>query len=240
MTPPGLRFDGTVRIEGAALLGPASLTAAPAAWTCLLGPSGIGKSTLLRAFAGIGEGVEVDGQAVATDKAPLQDRIAMMAQTDLLLPWLTVAENATLGARMRGQMPDAGRLEDILARMGLTDLRTRKPARLSGGQRQRAALARTLMEDRPVVLLDEPFSALDVSTKARMQELACSELVGRTVLHVTHDPTEAARLADQTWVLTRAGAIACPPPATPAPRAPDAVETLAYAGQITRALLVPA
>lgn len=113
----------------------------------------------------------------------------------------------------------------------------KKPARLSGGQRQRAALARTLIEKRPVALLDEPFSALDVATRGRMQDLSARMLKGRTVLHVTHDAAEAARLGSHILVLTKDGLNEVPPPAPQAPRPPDEPETLAATGRLTRMLM---
>jgi putative hydroxymethylpyrimidine transport system ATP-binding protein len=124
-----------------------------------------------------------------------------MGQQDDLLPWLDVAGNVTLGARLRGERPDRAKAETMLARVGLVGQRHQLPATLSGGQRQRAALARTLMEDRPVVLMDEPFSALDAITRARLQALAAQLLAGRTVLLVTHDPLEALRLGHRIQVM---------------------------------------
>ena len=124
-----------------------------------------------------------------------------MGQHDDLLPWLSVIGNVTLGARLRGATPGS-RAGAGAARAGRSDeQKDRLPATLSGGQRQRAALARTLMEDRPVVLMDEPFSALDAITRARLQALAADLLAGRTVLLVTHDPLEALRLGHRIQVM---------------------------------------
>ncbi|MDR5652811.1 ATP-binding cassette domain-containing protein [Xinfangfangia sp. LG-4] len=219
------------------ILGPLRFAAGAGRWTCLLGPSGIGKSTLLHCFAGTAQGLRLDGTAGADDGGLLAGRVALMAQADSLLPWLTAAENVTLGARLRRQRPDPARARDLLDWVGLGPLAARRPGALSGGQRQRVALARTLYEDRPVILLDEPFSALDVATRTRMQDLAAALLAGRTVLHVTHDPAEAARLGDAIHMLTPGGLHPVPPPAAPAPRAPDAAGTLAATGHLTRLLL---
>ncbi|ETX30142.1 ABC transporter ATP-binding protein [Roseivivax isoporae] len=237
MTAPGLVLEGSARIGGGRVFGPLSLEAPAGGWTCLLGPSGVGKSTILHLFAGIADAVDLDGRAEATDGAPLAGRVALMAQSDLLLPWLDVAGNAALGARLRGERADPARVAAVLDQVGLSALAHRKPGALSGGQRQRAALARTLVEDRPVVLLDEPFSALDAATRARMQDLAALRLAGRTVLHVTHDAAEAARLGTRILVMTGAGIHPVAPPEAPAPRAPDAPETLAATGRLTRLLL---
>ncbi|MGR3571753.1 ABC transporter ATP-binding protein [Brevirhabdus sp.] len=203
MQPPAIRLEGRHDIDGTRLFGPLAIDLPAARWSCLLGPSGVGKSTVLRLILGLDTGGTFAGAITASDGAPLADRVSYMAQSDLLLPWLSVRENILLGARLRGQRPDAARAADLLGRIGLTDQAARKPSELSGGMRQRVALARTLMEDRPVVMLDEPFSALDAGKRADMQELAAELLVGRTVLMVTHDPAEASRLGHQILVMSR-------------------------------------
>ena len=191
-------------------------------WTCLLGRSGVGKSSLLRLIAGLSADAEADTLA-ASDGGPLPSRIAYMAQQDLLLPWLTARANVLLGSRLRETPPDPDRADALLEAVGLTDRADARPAALSGGERQRVALARTLMEDRPIVLMDEPFSALDALTRHNLQALASEMLRDRTVLLVTHDPLEALRLGDR--VLVMAGAPAtflpdiAPPGAAPRPTA---------------------
>ncbi|WP_069300472.1 ABC transporter ATP-binding protein [Neptunicoccus sediminis] len=224
--PPGIRLSGRHKLNGQ-LLFSAELDLPAARWTCLLGRSGVGKSTILRLILGLETGGAFEGSITATDGAPLDRRIGYMAQSDLLLPWLSVLENICIGARLRGVSPDLHRARALLDRVGLSDRAAAKPAALSGGMRQRAALARTLMEDRPVVFLDEPFSALDAGTRADMQELAAEMLVGRTVLLVTHDPAEATRLADQIVVLSSDGAQHWPVPASPPLRSLHDPETLA-------------
>lgn len=224
---PSIQIAGRYEIGGQPLFAPVDLTLPAGRWTCLLGRSGVGKSTLLRLIAGLDCGGTFHGRITTSDAASLKQRISFMAQSDLLLPWLSVLENTVLGARLRGVPPDFGHARHLLDLVGLAKHKTAKPAALSGGMRQRTALARTLMEDRPVALLDEPFSALDASTRADMQELAAHMLCDKTVLMVTHDPAEAVRLGHQIVVLTPAGLVQWQPPETPPVRDQYAPETIA-------------
>ena len=234
---PALHLTGCATIDGVPIFGPVSLEAPAGEWTCLLGPSGVGKSTILRLLAGLGDEIAFEGDVAAGDGAPLAGRVALMAQSDLLMPWLDAMANVALGARLRGTAPQTDRARAVLERVGLADHATKRPHALSGGQRQRVALARTLMEDRPVVLLDEPFSALDARSRARMQDLATEVLAGRTVLHVTHDAAEAARLGHRVLLLTRDGITNVTPPEAATPRPYDAPETLAFQGRLLRLLM---
>lgn len=232
---PELYLRGTARTDTGALFSDLSFRAAPGEWTCLLGPSGVGKSTVLRLLAGLETGARFDGEISATDGAPVVERVSWMAQDDLLLPWLNVAQNVALGARLRGQRADSAAVSALLARVGLSAQSSRRPGQLSGGQRQRVALARTLMEDRPVVLLDEPFSALDAKTRSEMQELAFEMLRGRTVVLVTHDPAEAARLGALIWLMGAEGLSEVAVPAAAPIRSVEDPETLAVqAALLTR------
>jgi len=171
-------------------------------WTCLIGPSGVGKSTLLRLISGSLREFFSGTIRFDTELNP-SGITAWMAQNDLLLPWLTVVENVCLGARLRGCLTEAIRMRavSLLANVGLADYINAHPSQLSGGMRQRVALLRTLMEERPVILMDEPFSALDALTRLRLQDLAAQLVKGATVLMVTHDPLEALRLGHRVYVM---------------------------------------
>jgi len=235
---PGLLLSGlTLRYRGQAIFEDLALSVPPGRFVALLGPSGVGKSSLLKIAAGLIR--PQSGVVAADDGLPLRGRVAYMAQQDLLYPWLTVAQNVMLGDRLRGTPRDPGRAAGLLAAVGLHDRGDALPAQLSGGMRQRAALARTLYEDRPIVLMDEPFSALDSPTRARIQTLAAGLLHGRTVLLITHDPLEACRIGDELRVLSGSPARLGAPIAVPgpAPRPPDDPDLLRVQGQLLRALM---
>ncbi|WP_243977448.1 ABC transporter ATP-binding protein [Vibrio natriegens] len=175
-------------------------------WTVLLGRSGCGKTTILRYLAGLlDEQVKWQGELTTTDGIALHERIAYMAQQDLLLPWLNVLDNVCLSSRFShansNSTDEKQRAIQLLEQVGLADYAYAKPTQLSGGMRQRVALARTLMQDKPVVLMDEPFSALDAVTRHKLQTLSATLLKGKTVVLITHDPQEAVRLANQLYVL---------------------------------------
>ncbi len=234
---PGLRITGlALRYDGRTIFEDLNLLVEGGCFLVLLGASGVGKSSLLRIAAGLEP--PAAGSVAATDGHPLAGRVAIMAQQDLLYPWLDACQNVMLGARLRGERRDRARALHLLGRVGLRDHAGALPAALSGGMRQRAALARTLYEDRPFVLMDEPFSALDSITRQRMQELAAELLTGRTVLMITHDPLEACRLGHRLLVLSgrpaRLGApIAVP---GPVPRPPDDPIVLQTQGRLLRML----
>jgi NitT/TauT family transport system ATP-binding protein len=166
---------------------------------CILGPSGCGKSTLLRIVAGLevpstGK-VLLDGQPVSR---PGPDR-GMVFQSYTLFPWLTVRQNVLFGARARESVAD-----ELILRVGLKGFENHYPKQLSGGMQQRTALARALANDPKILLLDEPFGALDNQTRALMQELLLGiwEADRKTVLFVTHDIEEAIFMANRVAVMT--------------------------------------
>jgi putative hydroxymethylpyrimidine transport system ATP-binding protein len=205
MTAPSLTIKGDAHIGNQLIFKAACLDIPAGAWTCLLGRSGVGKTTILKLIAGLDEHITLTGDMSSSDGKPLAGRIALMSQTDNLLPWLSVRGNIMLGSRMRQEHSQSEQADALIERVGLTEFSDRKPHTLSGGMRQRVALARTLMEDRPIMLLDEPFSALDAGLRAEMQELAAELFTGKTVLLITHDPAEAARMGDRLYLMTGFG-----------------------------------
>ncbi len=231
----GIVIRGDLRLGAGRLMTGLDLHLMAGKWSVLLGASGLGKTSLARLITGLPTPARMDG-TLETGTARRPVGIGLMSQDDQLLPWATVLENVVISARLAGQRIRSDRARDLLARAGLAGLEQRKPAALSAGQRQRVTLARALYDDRPVMILDEPFSALDVLTRHRMQDLAAKLLAGRTVLLITHDPAEAVRLADHCWILTTQGARAVTLPDAPAPRLPDAPDTLTAQGRLWRQL----
>ncbi|MEO9631806.1 MAG: ATP-binding cassette domain-containing protein [Sulfitobacter sp.] len=234
MTAPAIHLSGALQGAAAPLIDSFDITFRAGQWNVLLGPSGVGKTSLLRLLAGLPSAARLNGRIEADDDRPLAPRVALMAQDDQLLPWASAMENVTIPARLRGARAVPDRATALLVDVGLAAEGGRKPAELSAGQRQRVALARTLYEDRPVVLLDEPFSALDVVTRLKMQDLAARLLCGRTVVLITHDPAEALRLADHAWVVSHQGITPCSLPEARPPREIDAAETLAAQADLLR------
>jgi NitT/TauT family transport system ATP-binding protein len=175
-------------------------------FVCLLGPSGCGKSTLLNAVAGFAlpsaGTITVEGKEVT---APGPDR-GMVFQEYALFPWMTVAKNIAFG--MEIQKKDKAEIDltvnQLLEMLKLTDFRDRFPKDLSGGMRQRVAIARILALDSPIMLMDEPFGALDALTRRNLQDelLRIWNTLGKTILFVTHSIEESIYLADRIVVMT--------------------------------------
>jgi len=176
--------------------------------TVLLGPSGCGKSTLLRMIAGLEDvsagQVHINGRDVTHQDAAKRG-VSMVFQSYALFPHLSVQENILFGLKVRKVPQDERnkRLAEAARMVGLEELLDRKPANLSGGQRQRVALARTIVADQPVCLMDEPLSNLDAKLRAEMRDEihALQRKLKLTMVYVTHDQTEAMSLADQVVLL---------------------------------------
>jgi NitT/TauT family transport system ATP-binding protein len=175
---------------------------------CILGPSGCGKSTLLRIIGGL---LDVNAGRVAVDGRAPRDawsEIAFVFQSPRLVPWRTALANVLLGSELRFGAGDresrSARAAELLSLVGLAGDARKYPSMLSGGERQRVAIARALAVDPKIVLMDEPFSALDPNMRARMRvEMERIWLeTGKTVVFVTHDIDEALQLADRTVVLS--------------------------------------
>jgi ABC-type nitrate/sulfonate/bicarbonate transport system ATPase subunit len=178
----------------------------PDEFISIIGPSGCGKSTLFNMIAGL----EVpDSGAINLDDRDIIGRpghVTYMMQRDFLLPWRTVLENVTLGPEIAGKPLAQARTtaRALLRRFGLEGFEDFYPAALSGGMRQRAALLRTILCERPVILLDEPFGALDALTRASMHEwlLGIQREFHHAMILITHDPDEAVYLSDRVYVST--------------------------------------
>jgi len=219
-------------------------TIEPGELACVLGPSGCGKSTLLGALAGFiaptAGAIIIDGEPVRGDR--LRSDVGVVFQQPTLLPWKTVEDNVAFGLKVRG----VGRRErraaahDLLAQMGLGDFARAYPAQLSGGMQQRVEIARVLITQPRIVLMDEPFGSLDAQTRLAMQELllAIWARIGVTVVFVTHDIDEAIFLGDRILVMSpRPGRIREVLPVDFArPRKPELATTAQFAAIKRRCL----
>jgi NitT/TauT family transport system ATP-binding protein len=228
-TAAGITVEGVgkrfrTRSEEVVALRDINLAIAPGEFVCLLGPSGCGKSTLLNAIAGFAPPTSgrilVDGRTIT---APGPDR-GMVFQEYALFPWMTVAQNVAFGLELKG-LPRAAideRVATLLRKLSLHDFRDRFPKDLSGGMRQRAAIARVLALDSPILLMDEPFGALDALTRRSLQDelLRIWAEFRKTIIFVTHGIEESIYLADRVVVLTyRPGTVKAVVPITlPRPR----------------------
>ncbi len=175
-------------------------------FVCLLGPSGCGKSTLLNAVAGFS--LPTSGTITANNivvNAPGPDR-GMVFQEYALFPWMTVEQNIAFGLEIKGMAKAEiqSRVASLLGMLGLSDFKARFPKDLSGGMRQRVAIARVLALDSPIMLMDEPFGALDALTRRNLQDelLRIWSELKKTIIFVTHSIEEAIYLADRIIVMT--------------------------------------
>jgi NitT/TauT family transport system ATP-binding protein len=204
---PAIVCAGLTRRFGATeAVAPFDLTFAGGGVTALVGPSGCGKSTILRMVAGLeapdGGSVRIGGETPAQVQA--RGGLAMAFQDPSLLPWRSLAGNVALALKLARRPADPARVQAIIDRVGLSGYEAARPAELSGGMRQRAAIARALVTDPEVLLLDEPFGAVDELTRARLNAdlPALWRGGGTTVLLVTHSVREAVGLADRVVVLS--------------------------------------
>jgi ABC-type nitrate/sulfonate/bicarbonate transport system ATPase subunit len=223
VTPPRLALRSLRKSFGdLAVLGDISLAVRAGEFVSLLGPSGAGKSTIFRILTG---GAAADGGEILLDGAAPGDfagRFALMPQRDALMPWRRALDNATLGLEVQGLSRQAARerVRPLLAPFGLDGFERHYPAELSGGMRQRVALLRTVVQNRPMLLLDEPFGALDALTRIGMQRWleAMWERHRWTALLITHDVREAVFLSDRIYVLSARPARVLREVAVPLPR----------------------
>ncbi|TCK24838.1 ABC transporter ATP-binding protein [Pseudonocardia endophytica] len=208
MSRPKVGVDGlSVAFGDLPVLDDVSLSVAAGEFVSVVGPSGSGKSTLFSALAGLAsEDARVDGRVLVDGEPATGGAFGYMPQKDLLFPWRTVLDNTTLALEIAGVGRRAARerARPLFARFGLDGFEDVRPGELSGGMRQRAALLRTVVADRSVLLLDEPFGALDALTRTGMQEWLESVRAdyGWTVLLITHDVREAVFLSDRVLVLS--------------------------------------
>lgn len=246
-------FPGDVRGARLPVLDGLTLQMEHGELVALVGPSGCGKSTLLNIIAGLTTPESGRIAIGGHDTTNRSGHVAYMMQDDLLLPWRTVLENAILGSEVGSRAADHGaartrrrrattRALELMAKFGLQGFEDSYPTALSGGMRQRAAFMRTVLCDREVLLLDEPFQGIDALNRSRLHEwlLELWREFELTILFVTHDPEEAVFLSDRTYVLS-------PRPATviervtidlPRPRRHEMVATAAFA-ELKRQVLQP-
>ena len=167
--------------------------------TALLGTSGVGKSTLLRCIA------DLEKENITSGKITLKEgtNIAWLSQENSLYPWLSILDNIQLYHHLKGTKTKQTlkKAKELLSQVNMSEHCDKKTYELSGGQKQRVALARTLMQEANLILMDEPFSALDAITKIQLQDLTCQLLKNKTVVLVTHDPQEAIKLANHIYIL---------------------------------------
>jgi NitT/TauT family transport system ATP-binding protein len=212
----------SLSLGGTPVLDDVSLHVAAGEFVSILGPSGCGKSSLFRLLTGA---LSPDCGTIKVDGVPLSAKsqaFAFMPQRDALMPWRRIIDNVILGLEVQGMDRAVARAQvaPLFAAFGLEGFERHYPAQLSGGMRQRAALLRTIVQDRAVQLLDEPFGALDALTRAEMQGWLEQRWLGAhwTTVLVTHDVREAVALSDRIYVLSRRPARIIVEFAVPGPR----------------------
>ncbi len=196
----GKVFGDTVALE------PTTISVDEGSFVAIVGPSGCGKSTLFNVIAGLvapDSGAVIMGGKTVTNTT---GHVGYMLQKDLLVPWRTVQDNITMAARLTRRVTEADRAEArrVAEQYGLGEFLRHYPSALSGGMRQRVAFMRTLVTHQPLLLLDEPFGALDAQTRLEMQQwlLQVWRDTGRTVLFITHDVDESLFLSDRVVVMS--------------------------------------
>lgn len=229
-----------------AVLDHISLQVAAGEFVSIVGPSGSGKSTLLSLIAGLDEPTEGSIALEGDINTPRSGKIGYMPQSDLLLPWRNALDNAMAGIQVQGvpKREARQRARDLFAQFGLTDFERSYPHALSGGMRQRVAFARTVLAARNLMLLDEPFGALDALTRLSMQRwlLSIWGQLGKAAILITHDPEEALLLADRVYVFSArpARVVLALDVALPRPRQTEIVGSPVFASlkaRLLRALL---
>ena len=177
-----------------------SFTVRRGEFVCIVGPSGCGKTTVLRILAGLETALGGDVRINSATEP------AMVFQEASVLPWLTVAQNVAFPLSIKGvsRQKQSARVAELLKLTGLTDFADARPHQLSGGMRQRVSVARALVDDRDILLMDEPFGALDEQTRFTLQQelLGIWERTGKTVVFITHSVDEALTLADRVLVMS--------------------------------------
>ncbi len=202
--PSAISFDGISQSFGTyTAVDGVDLDVEAGKFVSVVGPSGCGKSTLLNLAAGLTTPSKGSVRIFGESLIGLNRRAAYMFQQDALLPWKTVLENVGLGLRFRGTF-DAAKAREWVDRVGLSAFADKFPAQLSGGMRKRVAMAQCWIVDHDILLMDEPFSALDVHTRMRMEGELLELWTGspKTILFVTHDLEEALSLSDEVVVLS--------------------------------------
>ncbi|WP_210364824.1 ABC transporter ATP-binding protein [Bacillus sp. REN3] len=202
----GIHHTYFTNVSATTALDDVSLDVRKGEFVSFLGPSGCGKTTLLSIIAGL---IEPTGGTITLEGKPVKDaadKMGYMLQQDYLFPWKTIEENVLLGLKIGG-IEDVSKKKKVLAmlgEMGLDNVEALYPKQLSGGMRQRVALVRTLATEPKLLMLDEPFSALDYQTKLRLEDLVANtfKAFGKTAILVTHDIGEAIAMSDRVFLFS--------------------------------------